>query len=209
MTQTMENGVMCEEIHEWLLAYAEGELDPAARRHVSAHVAECGACRAELASVTTLVSELQAVPGGLARLHGRPALNFGAVSAQLSAPVATVGVYLAAGSTVVQTPVARGHLAWRSLAGALALAMVMLFALGWQAQATAYATTVAAPQPFVAMPGLGQESAATPMVTVGLTDATTNSHLATIHVTSAATDERVREGLSPVAAPMATGVSRP
>lgn len=209
MTQTMENGVMCEEIDEWLLAYAEGELDPAARRQVTAHVAECEACRAELASIMTLVSELQAVPGGLARLHGRPALSFGGVSAQLSAPVASVGAYLVAGPTVVQPPITRGPLAWRSLAGAVALAMVMLFALGWQAQAAAYATTIAAPQPFVAMPMLGQEIAATPMVTVGLTDAVMSSHVATIRVTSAATDERVRQGLSPVAVPVATGANRP
>ena len=45
---------MAEHVTEWLGAYHDGELGAAAARKIEAHLAECGACRAELEEIRRL-----------------------------------------------------------------------------------------------------------------------------------------------------------
>ena len=45
---------------EWLMAYHDGELDPARRRQVEAHLPECAACRQTLAELGALSLALAA-----------------------------------------------------------------------------------------------------------------------------------------------------
>ena len=52
----------CEDTQEQLLAFADGELDPAARALVSHHLAECAACRAEAADLAATLNAVQALP---------------------------------------------------------------------------------------------------------------------------------------------------
>ena len=49
-------------VRDEMLAYVNGNLDPAARSAVSVHVAECEECRRELESVSALWSSLSLIP---------------------------------------------------------------------------------------------------------------------------------------------------
>ncbi|MFQ5840198.1 MAG: zf-HC2 domain-containing protein [Candidatus Methylomirabilales bacterium] len=51
----------CEEIHERLSAYLEGEIDAAARERIAEHLETCAHCRQELALLQRTVSTLQSL----------------------------------------------------------------------------------------------------------------------------------------------------
>ena len=53
---------MSNHVTEWLNAYLDGELHGGRLLHVEAHLAECNACRVELASLEKLSALLQEVP---------------------------------------------------------------------------------------------------------------------------------------------------
>jgi|SRR5688572_2585190 len=53
---------MADHVHESLLAYVDGELGAPERAEVDRHVAECEACRAELASIERAHAALQTGP---------------------------------------------------------------------------------------------------------------------------------------------------
>jgi len=52
-----------QHVRQWLDAYHDGELQGRRRKQVEAHLAECGACREELAAFETLSAALQSEPG--------------------------------------------------------------------------------------------------------------------------------------------------
>jgi mycothiol system anti-sigma-R factor len=41
---TKQDRIRCEEVIEHLFAYLDGELDPAKRAHIDAHLEECRGC---------------------------------------------------------------------------------------------------------------------------------------------------------------------
>ena len=53
---------MFDHVSEWLSAYLDGELHGSRLEQVKMHLAECDACRAELASLETISDLLQEVP---------------------------------------------------------------------------------------------------------------------------------------------------
>jgi len=56
---------MNEHVTAWLDAYQDGELRPSQRRKVEAHLAECSACREELATRQALSAWLRDLPADL------------------------------------------------------------------------------------------------------------------------------------------------
>ena len=44
----------CRDYKDWMMAYVDGELDPDQRRQLEAHLAQCPACRTEMASFNAL-----------------------------------------------------------------------------------------------------------------------------------------------------------
>ncbi|MGC8782707.1 MAG: anti-sigma factor family protein, partial [Anaerolineae bacterium] len=95
---------------EELSAYLDGQVRPAERRRIEAHLAGCAACRRELASLRQTVALVRALPRvpvpraftlsqaqvGLGRPTGRPAW-LGGVAAGL-ATVATIALLVIAGA---------------------------------------------------------------------------------------------------------------
>ncbi|MBC7262227.1 MAG: zf-HC2 domain-containing protein, partial [Chloroflexi bacterium] len=48
----------CQQVHELLIAYSDDEVTPSERRLIQAHLAECDACREELAALSALQSHV-------------------------------------------------------------------------------------------------------------------------------------------------------
>lgn len=53
----------CRKMRELLVAYADGELDAAARNSISAHLGACADCSAELREIESLRQEVCSLPG--------------------------------------------------------------------------------------------------------------------------------------------------